>query len=274
MIQYTKNGCESEKEQPMIEINNLTKIYRLGSRQMRKEKVTTSTRVAVSDVSLRADKGEIFGLLGSNGAGKTTTLRCIATLLKPTEGTVLVDGFDTVKDADKVRKKIGFLTNDIKLDPQFSVDYLFDFFGKLHDMKEKDIRTRKSELFSYFGIEEFKTKKIEELSTGMKQKAAIAVSLAHDPDIIIFDEPTSGLDIITARLVTDYLKKLRDDGKLIIISTHIMTEAEALCDRVAIIIDGKKICENTIPEILKEYNVNNLEDAFFEMYKINHKEDK
>lgn len=269
-----KNGCESEKEQPMIEINNLTKIYRLGSRQMRKEKVTTSTRVAVSDVSLRADKGEIFGLLGSNGAGKTTTLRCIATLLKPTEGTVLVDGFDTVTDADEVRKRIGFLTNDIKLDPQFSVDYLFDFFGKLHNMKDDDIRTRKSELFSYFGIEEFKTKKIEELSTGMKQKAAIAVSLVHNPDIVIFDEPTSGLDIITARLVTDYLKKLRDDGKLIIISTHIMTEAEALCDRVAIIIDGKKICENTIPEILKEYNVNNLEDAFFEMYKINHKEDK
>lgn len=179
-----------------------------------------------------------------------------------------------LKTQIKSGKKIGFLTNDIKLDPQFSVDYLFDFFGKLHDMKEEDIRTRKSELFSYFGIEEFKTKKIEELSTGMKQKAAIAVSLAHNPDIVIFDEPTSGLDIITARLVTDYLKKLRDEGKLIIISTHIMTEAEALCDRVAIIIDGKKICENTIPEILKEYNVNNLEDAFFEMYKINHKEDK
>ena len=169
-------------------------------------------------------------------------------------------------------KKMGM--NDDKLDPQFSVDYLFDFFGKLHNMKDDDIRTRKSELFNYFGIEEFKTKKIEELSTGMKQKAAIAVSLAHDPDIIIFDEPTSGLDIITARLVTDYLKKLRDEGKLIIISTHIMSEAEALCDRIAIIIDGKKICENTIPEILKEYNVTNLEDAFFKMYKLNHKEDK
>lgn len=235
----------------MIEINNLTKIYRLGSRQMRKEKVTTSTRVAVSDVSLRAEKGEIFGLLGSNGAGKTTTLRCIATLLKPTEGTVLVDGFDTVKDADKVREKIGFLTNDIKLDPQFSVDYLFDFFGKLHNMKDDDIRTRKSELFNYFGIEEFKTKKIEELSTGMKQKAAIAVSLAHDPDIIIFDEPTSGLDIITARLVTDYLKKLRNEGKLIVISTHIMSEAEALCDRIAIIIDGKKSVKTQFPKSLK-----------------------
>lgn len=118
-------------------------------------------------------------------------------------------------------------------------------------MKDDDIRTRKSELFNYFGIEEFKTKKIEELSTGMKQKAAIAVSLAHDPDIIIFDEPTSGLDIITARLVTDYLKKLRNEGKLIVISTHIMSEAEALCDRIAIIIDGKKSVKTQFPKSLK-----------------------
>ena len=258
----------------MIEIKNLTKIYKLSSGQMKKLKTKSSTKVAVDNISFKAEQGEILGLLGPNGAGKTTTLRCIATLLKPTDGTVIVDGHDTVKEPEAVRASIGFLTNEIKLDPQFSARYLFDFFGKLHNMKDDDIRTRKSELFSYFGIEEFKTKKIEELSTGMKQKAAIAVSLVHNPDIVIFDEPTSGLDIITARLVTDYLKKLRDDGKLIIISTHIMTEAEALCDRVAIIIDGKKICENTIPEILKEYNVNNLEDAFFEMYKINHKEDK
>ena len=216
----------------MIEINNLTKIYRLGSRQMRKEKVTTSTRVAVSDVSLRADKGEIFGLLGSNGAGKTTTLRCIATLLKPTEGTVLVDGFDTVTDADEVRKRIGFLTNDIKLDPQFSVDYLFDFFGKLHNMKDDDIRTRKSELFSYFGIEEFKTKKIEELSTGMKQKAAIAVSLVHNPDIVIFDEPTSGLDYKNMESVAEILQKLSKEGKTILVISHDNELLMKICSRI------------------------------------------
>lgn len=135
-------------------------------------------------------------------------------------------------------------------------------------MKDDDIRTRKSELFNYFGIEEFKTKKIEELSTGMKQKAAIAVSLAHDPDIIIFDEPTSGLDIITARLVTDYLKKLRNEGKLIIISTHIMSEAEALCDRIAIIIDGKKSVKTQFPKSLKNIMLTILRTHFLKCIKL------
>lgn len=258
----------------MIEIKNLTKVYKLNARQMQKAKTKERTKIAVNNVSIVAKPGEIYGLLGPNGAGKTTTLRCIATLLNPTEGKVLVDGHDTVKEADEVRAKIGFLTNDIKLDPQFSVDYLFDFFGKLHKVEPDVLAQRKEEYFEYFGITEFKDKKIEELSTGMKQKAAIAVCLAHDPQIVIFDEPTSGLDIITARLVTDYLKKLRDMGKLVIISTHIMSEAEKLCDRIGIIIDGCKVCEDTLDGICRAYNTDNLEDAFFEMYKANHKEEE
>ena len=257
----------------MIEIKNLTKIYKLSARQMKKAKTKERTKIAVNDVSIVAKPGEIYGLLGPNGAGKTTTLRCIATLLNPSEGKIIVNGQNTVKNPDKVREQIGFLTNDIKLDPQFSVDYLFDFFGKLHKVEADVLAKRKEEYFDYFGITEFKNKKIDELSTGMKQKAAIAVCLAHDPKIVIFDEPTSGLDIITARLVTDYLKKLRDMGKLVIISTHIMSEAEKLCDRIGVIIDGRKVCENTLEGICKEYGTDNLEDAFFEMYKANHKEE-
>lgn len=256
----------------MVEIKNLTKIYRLSQKQMKKEKTKETTKIAVNDVSFTAKPGEIFGLLGPNGAGKTTTLRCLTTLLTPTEGTVVIDGMDAVKNAEKVREKLGFLTNEIKLDPHFSADYLFDFFGKLHNMDTESIKKRKEELFGYFGIDGFKNKRIEELSTGMKQKAAIAVCLVHNPDIIVFDEPTSGLDIITARLVTDYLKKLKEDGKLVIISTHIMSEAEKLCDRVGIIIDGRKICDDTLANIYSQYNTDNLEDAFFEMYKIEHKE--
>ena len=118
----------------------------------------------------------------------------------------------------------------------------------------------------------FEDKKIEELSTGMKQKASIAVSLVHDPKVVIFDEPTNGLDIVTARNVTDLLQKLRDEGKLVIISTHIMSEAEKLCDRVGIIIDGKKVTEGTLPELLAETNAEDLEDAFFKLYKEHHKE--
>ena len=143
---------------------------------------------------------------------------------------------------------------------------MFRFFGHLHGMTDDDINHRMDLLFRQFGIEAFKDKKIEELSTGMKQKAAIAVSLVHDPDVIIFDEPTNGLDIITARTVTDYLKELRDHGKVIIVSTHIMTEAEKLCDRVGIIINGKKVTEGSVAEILEETQGTDLEDAFFRLY--------
>lgn len=256
----------------MIEVKNITKIYKLSSKQMKKMKTKANTKIAVNGISFVAKPGEIYGLLGPNGAGKTTTLRCIATLLNPTDGNILVNGFDTVKEPDKVRNKIGLLTNDIKLDPQFSPDYLFDFFGKLHKVSEEDIAARKAKLFEYFGITDFKDKKIEELSTGMKQKAAIAVCLVHDPEIVIFDEPTSGLDIVTARQVLNYLKELREAGKTVIVSTHIMSEAEKLCDRLAIIIDGKKVYDDSIENIYKEFNTDNLEDAFFELYKINHKE--
>ena len=253
----------------MIEIKGLTKVYRLSKRQMQQMKTKKNIKRAVDGISLTAKEGEIYGLLGPNGAGKTTTLRCVATLLKPTEGFINVCGFDTIKQSEQVRDCIGFLTNEIKLDPQFSPRYMFEFFGKLHGLEAKQIEQRRKELFSYFEIEAFQDKKIEELSTGMKQKAAIAVSLVHDPKVIIFDEPTSGLDIVTARNVTDYLKLLKQHGKLVIISTHIMSEAEKLCDRIGIIINGKKAAEGTLTQLLQQTKTSDLEDAFFELYKEN-----
>jgi sodium transport system ATP-binding protein len=257
----------------MIEINNLSKVYKLSKKQMQEQKTKKNMKKAADGISLKATKGEIYGLLGPNGAGKTTTLRCVATLLKPTEGNISVCGYDTVKAGEEVRKRIGFLTNEIKLDPQFSPQYMFHFFGKLHGISENVINERQEKLFSYFGIQDFKDKKIEELSTGMKQKAAIAVSLVHDPEVIIFDEPTSGLDIVTARSVTDYLKQLKEEGKLVIISTHIMSEAEKLCDRIGVIINGKKVSEGTLAEILEETHTSDLEDAFFELYKVHNVEE-
>lgn len=139
-------------------------------------------------------------------------------------------------------------------------------------MSEDTIASRQKELFTYFGITEFENKKMEELSTGMKQKAAIAVSLVHDPKVVIFDEPTSGLDIITARNVTDLLLKLRDEGKLVVISTHIMSEAEKLCDRIGVIVDGRKVAEGTLSELLSQTKADDLEDAFFTFYQQNHRE--
>jgi sodium transport system ATP-binding protein len=251
----------------VIEIRDLTKIYKLSNKKKAELKTKDSEKVAVSGVSLEAHPGEIYGLLGPNGAGKTTTLRCVATLLKPTKGEISVCGFDTVKEGKQVRDKICFLTNEIKLDPHFSASYMFDFFGGLHGIDAETLSKRKEFFFERFGITDFKDKKIEDLSTGMKQKAAIAVSLVHDPEVIIFDEPTNGLDIITARVVTDFLRELRDKGKTIIVSTHIMSEAQKLCDRIGMIIDGKMVAEGTLSSLLAQENAEDLEDAFFKVYK-------
>jgi sodium transport system ATP-binding protein len=257
----------------MICINNLTKVYKLTRKQMQEQKTKKNMKKAVDQLSLKAVPGEIYGLLGPNGAGKTTVLRCVATLLKPTDGSISVGGIDTLDKSEEIRKKISFLTNEIKLDPQFSAKYMFNFFGRLHGLDEAAINERREYLFNYFGIKGFEDKKIDELSTGMKQKASLAVSLVHDPEIVIFDEPTTGLDIVTARSVTDYLKLLKEEGKTIIISTHIMTEAEKLCDRIGIIIDGRLVMEGTLDEILKDTNTADLEDAFFELYKQNSREE-
>lgn len=253
----------------MIEVKNLTKIYKLTNKQRREAQTKDSTKVAVNEVSFCAREGEIFALLGPNGAGKTTTLRCIATLLEPTKGEIKVQGFDSRKQGDKVRSSIAFLTNELKLDPLFSPKYLFRFFGRLHGMSEKEIDERQQLLFTYFGITEFQNKKIQELSTGMKQKISIAISLVHDPQVVIFDEPTNGLDIVTARAVTDYLKVLKEQGKVVVVSTHIMSEAEKLCDRLAMIIGGRSVFEGTLSEVLDQTGAKDLEDAFFSIYRDN-----
>ncbi|HKL80342.1 MAG TPA: ABC transporter ATP-binding protein [Mobilitalea sp.] len=257
----------------MIVINNLTKVYKLSKKQMMEQKAKKNLKKAVDHLSLTAKPGEIYGLLGPNGAGKTTALRCIATLLKPTEGSISVCDLDTVTASEKVREKISFLTNEIKLDPQFSPKFMFNFFGRLHGQAEGIINERREKLFKYFGIKDFEDKKIVDLSTGMKQKASIAVSLVHDPEVVIFDEPTNGLDIVTARNVTDYLKLLRQEGKTVIISTHIMSEAEKLCDRIGIIINGLLVLEGTLAEILEKTHTKDLEDAFFELFKLHNREE-
>ncbi len=257
----------------MIEVNNLSKVYKLSKAECQKLKTKETIKQAVDNVSFKAASGEIYGLLGPNGAGKTTTLRCIATLLKPTDGSIKVCGIDTTKNGSRVRKKMCLLTNEIKPDPFFTPKYLFEFFGHLHNLTDDMIEKRRNELFSYFGIDEFENKKVEELSTGMKQKAAIAVSLVHDPDVVIFDEPTSGLDVITAKSVTDFLLKLKADGKTIVVSTHIMSEAEKLCDKIGIIVDGRLVTEGTVSDIIRAVGARDLEDAFFVLYKENHREE-
>jgi sodium transport system ATP-binding protein len=248
-----------------IKVRNLRKTFRLSKKQMKIDKTTSNIKVAVDDVSFDAYPGEIFGLLGPNGAGKTTTLRSISTLIKPDNGEINILGYD-IKNDIEVKKRIGFLTNELKLEEQMTPSYAFEYFGKFYDMTKDQIEKRKEILFKEFGVDKFAEVKIGDLSTGMKQKTSIVVSLVHDPDVIIFDEPTNGLDVLTARAVTDYLKTLSENGKTVIISTHIMSLAQKLCNRIGIIINGKMIVCDKLDKVLEQYNSTDLEDVFFEMY--------
>lgn len=244
-------------------VRNLTKTFTLSRKQQAIEKTNKKIKVAVDNLSFTAYDGEIYGLLGPNGAGKTTTLRIISTLIKADSGDVEVDGASVHKEPDKVRGKIGFLTGELKLEDFFTPNYLFDYFSRLHDVSEDVIKERKEKLFREFGITNFAEVKVGDLSTGMKQKVALVISIVHDPNIIIFDEPTNGLDIITSKTVTDFLLKLKSEGRTIILSTHIFSLVEKICDRVGIIIEGKMVLEDTVSNLTKDMT---LEDKFFEIY--------
>ncbi len=241
----------------LLRVENLRKVYR------NRKKHATETVEAVKDVSFECSPGEIFGLLGPNGAGKTTTLRCISTLIKPTSGNVFIDQYSVLDDEKAIRSRIGFLTSDMKLDGFFTPDYMMDYFGALNKMNKDDIQLRKDYLFNELQMSEFIHKKIDKLSTGMKQKTAIAISLIHDPEVIVFDEPTNGLDVITSKSVTDFLTKYAQAGKTIVISTHIMTVAEKICDRFGILVEGELKEIGSLQEILENSSSDSLEDVFF-----------
>lgn len=247
----------------LIVCKGLKKTFKLSSKQQKIEKTNSKLKVAVNGLNFCAYKGEVFGLLGPNGAGKTTTLRMLATLIKPDEGDAVINGSSVVNDAEGVRAKIGFLTGELKLEDFFTPNYMFNFFSDLHHVETSVRDERRIRLFKRFGIDKFAEVKIGNLSTGMKQKVSLVVSLVHDPDIIIFDEPTNGLDVMTAKVVTDFLLELKEEGKTIIVSTHIFSLIEKICDRVGIIINGQMVM--CMP--LKEMTVDKtLEDRFFEIY--------
>lgn len=248
----------------ILTASGLCKTFNLSRKQQRIERTNARQKVAVDNLSFTAYRGEIFGLLGPNGAGKTTTLRMLSTLIRPDGGNAIVDGQSIVNEPEKVRAKIAFLTSELKLEDFFTPNYLFDFFSQLHGVDSAVAAERKAQLFSRFGIDKFAEVKVANLSTGMKQKVSIVISLVHDPDIIIFDEPTNGLDVLTARVVTDFLRELRSKGKTIILSTHIFSLVDQLCDRVGVIIDGRMVACGSLADVC---NGLTLEDRFFELYK-------
>ena len=248
----------------IVRADGLKKTFTLSRKQQRIEKTSITRKVAVDGLSFSAYRGEIYGLLGPNGAGKTTTLRMLSTLIRPDAGDATVCGHSVVKEPQKVRDCIGFMTGELKLEGFFTPDFLFDFFGEMHGVKADVLAARKPDLFARFGIDRFREVKVEDLSTGMKQKVSLVVSIVHDPDVVIFDEPTNGLDVLTAKVVTDFLTELRAMGKSVILSTHIFSLVEKLCDRVGIIVDGKMVRDGSLADICEG---STLEDKFFEIYR-------
>lgn len=245
-----------------LRVEHLYKVFKLSNKQKKYQRITSDYITAVNDVSFEVKPGIIYGLLGPNGAGKTTTLRIIASLIKPKSGKVLFNDRDIEENIAEYRGKIGFLTSELKLDDFFTPSETFEYMGQLYGMSKEEIDDKKEQLFASFGVNKFRNIKIRELSTGMKQKVSLAVSLCHSPEIIIFDEPTNGLDVLAAKEVEDFLLKMKNEGHIILISTHIFSLVEKLCDEVGIIIKGKMILDTSMEEVHKK---GSMEDVFFSL---------
>ncbi|MFH1366529.1 MAG: ATP-binding cassette domain-containing protein [Patescibacteria group bacterium] len=235
----------------MLKVINLTKKFK--------------DFTAVDDISFEAKDGEIFGLLGPNGAGKTTTIRVIATVLQATSGTAEVGGFDIKDQAEQVRANLGLLTTDIGLYDRFTARENLRYYGELYGLSGVVLENRISELIEMLNMRSFADRRAGKFSTGMKQKVAIARSVIHDPKVIIFDEPTSGLDVLASRTVVEFMKKAKEMGKLVVLSTHEMFNAEKLCDRVAIMHKGMILAVDAIENIKNKTGGKDLEEAFVKL---------
>ncbi|MCH3963665.1 MAG: ATP-binding cassette domain-containing protein [Clostridium sp.] len=236
----------------MLEIKNVTKIFKDVK--------------AVSGLSFNVNEGEIVGLLGENGAGKTTTLRMISTMLKPSEGTITVNGYDSAEDSAKVRGEIGILFGgEVGIYDRLSARENMGYFGRLYGMTEEEIDKKIDELTKELKMEEYIDRKAGKFSRGMKQKVSIARAIIHSPSVMLFDEPSTGLDVSAARVIHEFILKCKIENKIILLSSHSMTEVEKLCDRVVIIHKGVLVEKGTIQQLKKKYNNDDLEDVFIEL---------
>src|SRR6202049_1582254 len=228
----------------MIEARHLVKRFQDKKR---------GTVSAVDQVSFRCRPGEIYGLLGANGAGKTTTLRMLATILAPSEGTAIVAGYDVAKDPQMVRSRVGFLSTATALYGRLSAQEMVEYFGRLHGLDEPTLHRRIDVIFGRLEMNDFRDRRCDKLSTGIKQRVSIARTLVHDPPVMIFDEPTAGLDVMSARTITGFIRECRERGKTVLFSTHVMSEAEKLCDPIGIIHQGRLKAEGSLAELRARY---------------------
>jgi len=238
----------------MIHVRNLVKRYR----DLKRGDV-----LALAGVSFYAMPGQIFGLLGPNGAGKTTALRILSTVLKPSEGSAQVNGYDVQTQPDLVRRSIGFVSTNTAVYDRMTAWEMVEFFGRLYGLKPEPLRQRMETVFTQLKMDEIRDTLGAKMSTGMKQKVSIARAIVHDPPVLIFDEATVGLDVLVARALLDAVRAIRDQGKCVIFSTHVMREAERLCDRIAIMSRGNILSEGSLDELRARHREDDLEELFF-----------
>ena len=240
----------------MITVENLTKRFT----DLRQGGV-----LALDDVTFSVKPGEIFGLLGPNGAGKTTCLRILSTVLKPSSGVAEVAGFNVATHPAEVRAHIGFMSNNTGIYDRMTAWETVEYFGRLYGIPEDLLQARIEHLFERLQIRDYRDMLGSKMSTGMKQKVSIARTIVHDPPVMIFDEPTNGLDVLVARKVIEEIRELRDHGKCIIYSTHIMREVEKLCHRIGIIYKGRILALGSVDELRATHRCDDLEELFFSL---------
>jgi sodium transport system ATP-binding protein len=239
--------------QSSVSVQNLVKEYRTPD---------SDVFLAVDHLSFEARGGSIFGLLGPNGAGKTTALRMLSTLITPTAGTAWVAGYNILERPEDVRRSIGFLTGSTGLYPRLSAREVVRYFARMYGLDEATAERRIDVLFEKLGITEYQNKRCGELSSGMKQKVSIARAIVHDPPVLILDEPTTGLDVLASQHIVAFIQESRQDGKCVIFSTHIMSEADRLCDEIAIIHRGHIVAQGTVDALRRETGESKVEDVF------------
>jgi len=240
----------------MIQTSGLTKIFHSPRK---------GRTVAVDDLDLHCGDGEIYALLGPNGAGKTTTLRILATLLEPSAGDAFINDLSVRSDQDAIRRLIGVVSYETGVYERMTPREIGRYFGLLNDMSEAEIERNLEYIFDLLRMGDFADQRTDDFSSGMKQKTVIMRALVTAPEILIFDEPTSGLDLLTAKSVVDYIRLLRDQGKTILFSTHVLWEAEKLADRIGIIHGGKLIEEGPLEELRARTGKADIEDVFFSL---------
>jgi len=237
----------------MIVTTDLTKIFQ--------DKKRGEIR-AVDSVTIECKPGRVYGLLGLNGAGKTTLMRVLSTILKPTSGSAKVAGYDIITEPEKVKEKIGFLSSDTGLYQRLTAEETVSYFGRLNGIEQNMLKKRVDEIFERFDMNEFRKRRVGKLSTGMKQKISIARTFINDPEVLILDEPTIGLDVVTSRSIIQFIKESKQADKCILFSTHVMWEAQKLCDDIAIIHEGKILEVGTLEQLRAKTGLEDLDDIF------------